>query len=381
MQPHLRLFLCLRLRAMRKHGSRRLDVERGRAPAVCTKFLALLLAGCLVELATLGFGVLFETICCILGLVSEGRGLFGIVLALAGETLCFAQGGLALGVTAWTALAWQELLVGADGEEVLAMTTATDDTAAGRLCLSARLERAFGTREEGFEVACDARGTASKRVRGEGLGAVSAQRDGTLLEGEQVLVGILQRRSDVLLEQVLDGRVEVRADERLEEKVGDGTTGLVDPEVELVQVHLDLPDLEEALAVRVGCAVQIDGEAESLCTAQLDVEESRVLGGEPAGLAVEVEGNVLGFDAESLDAEGDRAVKVGSKGSVALLERELVLVGEVYQVWNERSTGRREVRVVDDNVEVLAGVLDAVGRMRENNLPGQTSLTSFLFTG
>jgi len=83
-----------------------------------------------------------------------------------------------------------------------------------------------------------------------------------------------------------------------------------DLEVESNNRHLDVLDLEESLTSVLLGVLEGDVKVDSFGS-ELNVKQTRVLKGDPAGLLVEPVGNVRGLDVQALDPQTSRAVVVG----------------------------------------------------------------------
>ena len=83
-----------------------------------------------------------------------------------------------------------------------------------------------------------------------------------------------------------------------------------DLEVESNDRHFDVLDLEESLTSVLLGVLEGDVKVDSFGS-ELNVKQTRVLKGDPAGLLVEPVGNVRGLDVQTLDPQTSRAVVVG----------------------------------------------------------------------
>ena len=161
-------------------------------------------------------------------------------------------------------------------------------------------------------------------------------------------------------------------------------------------MHVDLVELEERLAVRVGRVAEDERHVEAVLRlvvvrrADEDVEQAGVLEADPARLLVDVVRDVGRLEAQAGERERRLGDELGRVGGVALLGVELEVALEVGGVGDERGAvekrergrerrasacvrarrsvhhrereredARRERDVVDDEVKVLGRELDA----------------------
>ncbi len=140
--------------------------------------------------------------------------------------------------------------------------------------------------------------------------------------------------------------------------------GLPHLDLEARHVDADALDLVEALLVVLVGVLELDDKRRTLTSAQVEVEEAVVLPPDPAGLLVDVVGDIGSLDAQTLDLEVEVGVKVAAERRVALVEREVVAVDDANAIGHERGGGGGEREVVDHHVGFARDKLDAWERDR-----------------
>jgi len=180
---------------------------------------------------------------------------------------------------------------------------------------------------------------------------------GLLVDGEEHLIELMDVVADLGLCNLLDSRTHNLEEKRLEHVEEKLVVGLLQLDVDVLDVNVDRVDLEEVLAVGLVCSLHGDLETKTGTTKE-DVHDTLVSNTGEALLLLDVVADVAKVALDARDGKHDLVLVLASDGLAA--PAPVVVAAELHDVGSKVVT--LEDEVLDDSVHHGVGVLDARNR-------------------